>query len=196
MDETRSISWAGWPERQTTLDSRSSKMILPARSWWQWWHNYRFARRVNQLGKAVQLYGKVNVVNDGEISIGDHTVLLSEYQNIRLAVGRGAKLEIGQYCYINSAILAANVEVKVGDHCQFGPFVHLMDSDFHDLHDRNQAGKTGAIMIGKGVRLGAHVIVLQGTSIGDGAEVLPGSVVTKDIPAGALYGGVPAKAIK
>jgi acetyltransferase-like isoleucine patch superfamily enzyme len=170
-------------------------MVLPKRSWWQWWFSYRFARRVNELGKEVQLFGKAKIVNQGEICIGDHSILLSEYQNIRLAVGPGAQLEIGRHCYLNSVILAANVRIEIGDHCQLGPFVHLMDSDFHDLHDRTLAGKTGEIVIGEGVRLGAHVIVLQGTTIGAGAEVLPGSVVTKDIPAGALYGGVPAKAI-
>lgn len=192
MDNAQHLNW---PNRQLISTESMPDIRLPKRSWWQWWYNARLARKVNQMGKAVQLSGNAKVINQGEIRIGDHSILLSEYQVVRLAVGQGAQLEIGKYCYVNSAILSANVRIQIGDYCQLGPFVHLMDSNFHDLHDRQQDGASGEIIIGNGVRLGANVIVLQGTSIGEGAEVLPGSVVTKNIPAGARYGGVPAKPI-
>ena len=49
---------------------------------------------------------------------------------------------------------------------------------------------------GKRVWLGANVTVLQGVTIGDNAIVAAGAVVTKDVPANAIVGGVPAKMIK
>ncbi len=52
------------------------------------------------------------------------------------------------------------------------------------------------IHIGKKVWLGANVTVLQGVTIGDNAIVAAGAVVTKDVPANAIVGGVPAKVIK
>ena len=52
------------------------------------------------------------------------------------------------------------------------------------------------IHIGKRVWLGANVTVLQGVTIGDNAIVAAGAVVTKDVPANAIVGGVPAKVIK
>ncbi|MEM1214048.1 MAG: acyltransferase [Bacteroidota bacterium] len=161
----------------------------------RWWRKFCLRRAVQHLGADVQLHGKLAVVNQGELRIGARTVLRSDYQRTRLAVGRNASLSIGEDGYFNSIIIAANATVQIGNDCQFGPFVHLMDSDFHDLYDRELPGKQGAIRIGNHVRLGARVIVLRGVTIGDGAEVLPGSVVVKDVPAGAVVSGVPGKVI-
>ncbi len=52
------------------------------------------------------------------------------------------------------------------------------------------------IHIGKRVWLGANVTILQGVTIGENAIVAAGAVVTKDVPANAIVGGVPAKVIK
>jgi acetyltransferase-like isoleucine patch superfamily enzyme len=46
------------------------------------------------------------------------------------------------------------------------------------------------------VWLGANVTILQGVTIGDNAIIAAGAVVTKDVPANAIVGGVPAKVIK
>ena len=52
------------------------------------------------------------------------------------------------------------------------------------------------IRIGKGVWIGANATVLAGVTIGDHAVVAAGAVVTKDVPARAIVGGVPARFIK
>ena len=52
------------------------------------------------------------------------------------------------------------------------------------------------IHIGKNVWIGAHATVLQGVTVGDGAIIAAGAVVTKDVPSGIIVGGVPAKMIK
>lgn len=52
------------------------------------------------------------------------------------------------------------------------------------------------VVIGNGVWIGANVTILGGVNIGDGAVVAAGAVVTKDVPAKTLVGGVPAKIIK
>lgn len=152
----------------------------------------KLKKHAHFIGKGVRCLGKLVLRVNGELNIGAQSVLLSDFQNTRLAVGKGASLTIGKNCCINSVIIAANHRVKIGDHCHFGPFVHLMDSDFHDLEDRSKAGKSGPIIIGDCVQLGTRVIVLRGVSIGNNAEVLPGSVVTKNVPAGAKVGGIPA----
>ncbi|MFI5183409.1 MAG: DapH/DapD/GlmU-related protein, partial [Vicinamibacteria bacterium] len=61
---------------------------------------------------------------------------------------------------------------------------------------REQAYDEGDVVIGDDVWLGAHVVVVAGVSIGSGAVVAAGSVVTKNIPAGAVVGGVPARVVK
>jgi acetyltransferase-like isoleucine patch superfamily enzyme len=52
------------------------------------------------------------------------------------------------------------------------------------------------VTIGRDVWVGAGCVILPGVTIGDGAVLAAGSVVTKDVPAGAVVGGVPAKVIK
>lgn len=52
------------------------------------------------------------------------------------------------------------------------------------------------IKIGRRVWIGAHATVLPGVTIGDNAVIAAGAVVTKDVPANAVVGGVPAKIIK
>ncbi|MVN92776.1 acyltransferase [Mucilaginibacter aquatilis] len=61
---------------------------------------------------------------------------------------------------------------------------------------RIQNGPEEAISVGQNVWIGCNVVVLKGVTIGDGAIVAAGSVVTKSIPSNEIWGGVPAKKIK
>lgn len=54
----------------------------------------------------------------------------------------------------------------------------------------------GRVFIGNNVFIGANVIICKPVTIGDRAFVAVGSVVTKDIPEGEIWAGVPAKFIK
>lgn len=68
-----------------------------------------------------------------------------------------------------------------------------MDSDAHELNgERN----TKPIHIGNHVWIGTRVTILSGVNVGNGAVIAAGALVTKDVPAGALVGGIPAKIIK
>lgn len=60
----------------------------------------------------------------------------------------------------------------------------------------NGSEPTRPIVIGNKVWIGTNVTVLKGVKIGDGCVIAAGSLVTKDIPANCLAGGVPAKVIK
>ena len=66
----------------------------------------------------------------------------------------------------------------------------------HDIDDSNYTASFKPIRIGHHCWVGTGAIVLQGVTIGDGAVVAAGAVVTKDIPPYEVWGGVPAKFIR
>lgn len=73
---------------------------------------------------------------------------------------------------------------------QYGTNFHNAPCEYSHLRDERE------VVIGNDVWIGANVILLPGVKIGDGAVIAAGAVVTKDVEAYAVVGGVPAKVIK
>lgn len=66
----------------------------------------------------------------------------------------------------------------------------------HDIDDPNFTASFKPINIGHHCWIGTGAIILQGVSVGDGAVIAAGAVVTKDVPSNEVWGGVPAKFIR
>ena len=89
-------------------------------------------------------------------------------------------------------------EVYIGNHVMIAPNV-LITTVTHSLKasDRRQyLAIAQPVRIGNDVWIGANATIMPGVSIGDGAVIAAGAVVTKDVPAYTMVGGVPAKVIK
>jgi len=131
----------------------------------------------------------------GTVSIGEGARLSSRPVQSHLVVGTSGLLEIGERVSISyGAAISRNARVRIGDDTAIGPFVVIMDSDFHVVGDRTAHGEPRPIRIGRGVVIEARVTILRGATVGDGARVRSGSVVSGQIPASTVVGGVPARA--
>jgi galactoside O-acetyltransferase len=84
--------------------------------------------------------------------------------------------------------------IRIGEATQIGPCSLITTTD-HDYHGALET-HFKPVIIGKHVWIGANVTILPGVEIGDRAVIGAGSVVTKDIPPGAMAVGVPARVIK
>ena len=86
--------------------------------------------------------------------------------------------------------------ITIGDGALIGHNVVLATLN-HDLAPEKRATLHPApIVIGRNVWIGSNAAILPGVTIGDGAIVAAGAVVTKDVAANTIVGGVPAKFIK
>jgi acetyltransferase-like isoleucine patch superfamily enzyme len=110
------------------------------------------------------------------------------------------KIYIGAGTYLNrGTFLDAAESIRIGRNCAIGPRCYITDHDHGvnpNLPPLDQPLVTQSTQISDSAWVGANVTILKGVTIGAKAVIGAGSVVTKDIPAGTVAVGVPAKVIK
>lgn len=107
----------------------------------------------------------------------------------------GARTIFGHTCTIG-----VRRRVVIGADCLIAELVSIRDHD-HQFTDpnvpiRSQGAAAEAVVIGTNVWIGSKATVLKGVTIGDGAIIGAGAVVSRDIPAGAIALGVPARVVR
>lgn len=129
-----------------------------------------------------------------------------------IAADGEAVIEIGEGSYVANASLVAAGRITIGARCLIAGGVTIADSDFHPLEPAARLADTVAlspvgdrarrpsldvrpVVIGDDVWIGWNATVLKGVRIGAGAVVEPGSVVTRDVAAGARVAGNPARPV-
>lgn len=104
-------------------------------------------------------------------------------------------VSIGKDCVINKgAFLDGRGTLTIGDHVDIARDVLIWTSS-HDINDPNHATFERPVVIENHAWIGSRAIIMPGVTIGRGAVVGAGSVVTKDVPPLAVVAGVPAKQI-
>lgn len=145
----------------------------------------------------------INAVSVDGVSLGDFVTIDDQailrasgvLRNLGTGIEIGSSTSIGAFNFIHGG-----GGVTVGKNCLFGPYVSVY-SENHNFSDtalpiRKQGETRLPVRIGDDVWIGAGSIVLPGVTVGSGAIVAAGSVVTKDVIAKSVVGGVPAKVIK
>ena len=109
----------------------------------------------------------------------------------------GKNIVVGEHVFINACChFQDQGGVTLGDGCLIGHNVVFATLN-HDMNPEKRAAMTPApIVLGKRVWVGSNSTILQGVTIGDNAIIAAGAVVTKDVPANTVVGGVPTKFIR
>ncbi|MEN2741682.1 sugar O-acetyltransferase [Microbacterium sp. X-17] len=116
-----------------------------------------------------------------------------------LYVDYGENIHIGAGTFINYNLTALDVAtITIGRDCMIGPGVQLLTPTHPIDPELRRAHLEAAlpIVIGDNVWLGGGVIVCPGVTIGDDTVIGAGSVVTRDIPAGVVAVGSPARVVR
>lgn len=138
---------------------------------------------------------RVEIFRGGRVRIGKFLMMRGP---MYLKCTEGACIQIGKECFFNHNCSITSAEkITIGDNCIFANNLVMVDHD-HAVKDGSASGSLNAlpIMIENNVWVGANATILKGVHIGEGAIIAAGAVVTKNVPAHEVWGGVPAKKIK
>ncbi|NDV62314.1 acetyltransferase [Puniceicoccales bacterium CK1056] len=108
----------------------------------------------------------------------------------------GRKVLLGERNVINFGCLfdGRKFEIRTGSDVSIGPEASILTLG-HDPQSKSFADKGGSVIIGDHVWIGYRALILPGVSIGDGAVVAAGSVVSRDVDPYTIVAGTPAKVI-
>jgi len=112
----------------------------------------------------------------------------------------GAVLQIGSGFGMTGGSVVCEELITIGDRVIVGANSVITDTDFHPLSAERRRthildGATAPVVIGDDVFIGMQVLVLKGVTIGASSVIGAGSVVTRDVPAGVIAAGNPARVI-
>lgn len=175
------------------------------------YNRFVFVIRKPQYKKRPRINGKIYMVGKpGAISFGEGVRINSSLESNPIGgsdrtiifAKDGASIQIGDNVGMSNCTLFSACKIEVGNNVLIGGNTKIYDTDFHSIEYENRMQypdihvRTSPVVIEDGVFIGAHCIVLKGVRIGEKSVVAAGSIVTKEIPSGELWGGVPAKFIK
>lgn len=171
------------------------------------------------LGKNVKITGRKQFTTGGGVRIGNNVEITAWSED---GIYIGSHAWIGAYSFLKASFSLAAIGkgIRIGNNVGIGEFAHLGGAggltigndciigpyfschpENHDFFNSSQLirlqGTTRkGIHIGNNCWIGAKVTILDGVNIGDNCVLAAGAVVTKDLPANAVAGGVPARVLR
>lgn len=144
------------------------------------------------LENGVLIFHPENIIIEDNVYIGHNTILKAYYKNY-LKIGAGSW--IGQQCFFHSA-----GGITIGNNVGIGPAVKILTS-FHSEEGSRKPIlyskiKYSPVVVEDDADIGINAVILPGITIGKGAQIGAGAVVTKNVAPYSVVAGVPAKKIK
>lgn len=146
-----------------------------------------WSKRLKNVGKNPVFYRMSSIINPSVVRVGDNFAL-GEYSVVDANNSHGV--------YFGDNILIANrVYFRAANHKY--ELLHVpINQQGHESPQFPYKEGFYSIVVEDNVWIGTNVTILPGVKIGEGSIVAAGAVVTKDIPAYAICGGVPAKILR
>ena len=146
--------------------------------------------QLNAASHAEEIRKLLSKITDSEVDVT--TMVFPPFQ-----INYGKNTKIGKGVFINFDCTFLDLGgITIEDNVMLGPKVSLL-SEGHPVSANDRKTLTaGNIHIQQNAWIGAGAIILQGVTIGENAVVAAGAVVSKDVPANTVVGGIPAKHIK
>jgi galactoside O-acetyltransferase len=150
---------------------------------------------------------RLNGNRQGGIKIGDNSIVKGCFYFETAQ----SNIDIGDRTFIGKSISSIATNLHIGDDVMISWGVTITDHNSHSITFTQRANdiknwqsnmkdwndvKTSAVKIRDKAWIGFNVIILKGVSIGEGAIIGAGSVVTKDVPEWTVVAGNPAKIIR
>lgn len=136
-----------------------------------------------------------------------HSIRLAIFRLAGVTIGRQSTIHIGCRFYQpknitvgegtiigDHATLDGRAPLTIGNHVDMASGVWIYNSQ-HDIHAQDMRPIEAPVTIEDYVFIGPRAIILPGVTIGKGAVVAAGAVVTKNVPPRAIVGGIPAQVI-
>ncbi|MEM7573973.1 MAG: CatB-related O-acetyltransferase [Bacteroidota bacterium] len=144
-----------------------------------------------------------NIIDQANISVGDYSYY-DDFEDVHNFLKNvkyhfdfsGDQLIIGKFCMIASGVtFIMNGANHLTDSISTYPFAIFGDDWEHAMEGKTYPSR-GDTVIGNDVWIGYKATIMAGVTIGDGAIIATGALVTKDVPPYAIVGGNPAQLIK
>lgn len=194
--------------------------ILSSINWWQTLWLYLRVRKPRSASIRVMNRSCIYLANTALIDMDEQSSLEINHQDYQIEKGKicrlsiadkarlhicgnvsllkdstiyihpKALLTIGKNTYLNGCIIDCSFQITIGNYCALADGVRIMDNTWH--LPNSQRG----VRIGNKVWIATNAIILPGVTVGDGAIVAAGAVVTRDVPERCMVAGVPARVIK
>lgn len=159
------------------------------------WSHARLAARITTpLDASVVILGPPEIHGTGNITFGKNLYL---YRGLYLETQEEGAILVGHDVVISRGVhIVSFARITIGDGTMIGEYSSIRDANHRTgegLAVRESGHVSAPILIGRNAWIGRGVMILPGVVIGDGAVVGANAVVTRDVPAGAVVVGVPAK---